>query len=256
MNNKNMYEGFTQALFFSGSVAIPKLLLNNYAEIGLNNNEMILIIYLLSEDCSKGIPFEQIRMIAGKMNMSAKEIQSMIESFENRGLLQIEVIQKSGLNDQLLKYYFNGLIDQLFEIWGINHYRQMEAESANIEKNTNESMQNDENLIKKIAEIFENELGRPITGFEFEHIEKWLMANYSEELIIEALRRGVSAGVRSFRYLDSILREWEKKGIKTKLEVEVEDVNFQSRHQKKGKSTTENVRAKEELKNKYNNIYL
>jgi DNA replication protein len=90
---------------------------------------------------------------------------------------------------------------------------------------------NDLNL-QKITSVFENEMGRPLTGFECEHIEKWLIASYSQELIIEALRRGVSAGIRNFRYLDSILREWEKKGLKTLNEVQTEDEYFKAKHGK------------------------
>jgi len=151
------------------------------------------------------------------------------------------------------KYDITGLIDQLFELWGISKFKQITAfetvENEDLIDLTVNSSQIKPQI--EIIKIFERELGRPLTEFECEHIEKWFMASYSEELILEALRRGVSAGIRNFRYLDSILREWEKKGIKTLLEVETEDENFQLRQKNKDKRKKKNVST-----NKYDDIYL
>ena len=49
MHKKNVYGGFAQALFFSGTVSIPRFLLDHYIEIGINEREMLLIIHLLAE---------------------------------------------------------------------------------------------------------------------------------------------------------------------------------------------------------------
>ena len=67
-----------------------------------------------------------------------------------------------------------------------------------------------------IYKEFETEFGRPITSMEYEIINAWLSHNYSEELIIGALKEAVYNGVR---YIDKILYEWNKKGFKTMNEV-------------------------------------
>ena len=66
---------------------------------------------------------------------------------------------------------------------------------------------------------FENEFGRTITSMEYEIINAWLSHNYSEELIIGALKEAVYNGVRNLRYIDKILYEWNKKGFKTMKDV-------------------------------------
>lgn len=66
---------------------------------------------------------------------------------------------------------------------------------------------------------FEQEFGRTITSMEYEIINAWLEHNYSEELIIGALKEAVYNGVRSLRYIDKILFEWNKKGFKTMNDV-------------------------------------
>ena len=54
---------------------------------------------------------------------------------------------------------------------------------------------------------------------EYEIINAWLEHNYSEELIIGALKEAVYNGVRNLRYIDKILYEWNKKGFKTMNDV-------------------------------------
>lgn len=82
-----------------------------------------------------------------------------------------------------------------------------------------------QNIIKEekktdIYTEFEKEFARPITSMEYEIIGAWLEHNYSEELIVGALKEAVYNGVRNLRYIDKILYEWNKKGFKT-----MEDVN-------------------------------
>ena len=55
---------------------------------------------------------------------------------------------------------------------------------------------------------------------EYEIIKAWLESNKSVELIGCALKESVMNGVRNLRYMDKILYEWEKKGIRTKADVE------------------------------------
>ena len=66
---------------------------------------------------------------------------------------------------------------------------------------------------------FEQEFGRPITSMEYEIINAWLEHNYSEELIVGALKEAVYNGVKNLRYIDRILYEWSKKGFKTMNDV-------------------------------------
>ena len=70
-----------------------------------------------------------------------------------------------------------------------------------------------------IYKEFETEFARPITSMEYEIINAWLSHNYSEELIIGALKEAVYNGVRNLRYIDKILYEWNKKGFKTMHDV-------------------------------------
>ena len=72
---------------------------------------------------------------------------------------------------------------------------------------------------KDIYTEFEQEFGRPISSMEYEIINAWLQHNYTEELILGALKEAVYNGVKNCRYIDKILYEWNKKGFKTMNDV-------------------------------------
>ena len=254
MNKVSVYGSFTQALFFSGVVSIPKYLLTHYTEIGLNDREMMVLIQILCE--AESNPYPSIATLAGRMSASSADIEEVVGRLVERKLLTIErywnpIDQKWGNT-----YSFVKLIDELAELWAIERSQQLDEERTlkqnqsspqSITTPINPSMEN-------LVHTFEQELGRLLTRLECENIDRWLSSHFSEELIIEALRRGVSAGIRNFRYLDSILREWEKKGLRTRAEIEAEDAYFQSRQDKK------NIKPKNLVPktstNKYDNFYL
>lgn len=73
---------------------------------------------------------------------------------------------------------------------------------------------------KDIYKLFEGEFGRLLTSTERTLIEGWLETGISEEMIKGALEEAVFNGVSSFRYIDTILFEWDKKGFKTMKDVE------------------------------------
>ena len=64
---------------------------------------------------------------------------------------------------------------------------------------------------------------------EYEIINAWLDNSFNEELVILALKEATYNGVSNLRYIDKILYEWEKKGIKTKEDVEKERKKFESK---------------------------
>ncbi|MHB8125887.1 MAG: DnaD domain-containing protein [Desulfitobacteriaceae bacterium] len=254
MNKVNVYGSFTQALLFSGTASIPRYLLTHYIDLGISNQEILLIIHILSELDTN--PNPSLALLAQRMKITNSEIENMIGTLVERKLLTIEQHWNRTEQCWYNSFSFVGLIEELAERWAISQMKQYEEE---ISQKDNQPGPNNESIpdskLQQLVEIFEQELGRPLTGLECEHITNWLTAHFSEELIVEALRRGVSAGIRNFRYLDSILREWEKKNLRTRTEVEVDDVNFQSRYQKKSTPTKTRPDRKTPPE-KYENFYL
>ena len=77
-----------------------------------------------------------------------------------------------------------------------------------------------------IYDKFEEEFGRTLSPMEYQIISSWLESDFSEEIIIEALKEAVYNGVFKLNYIDKILYEWQKKGIKGKNDIDKRQNNF------------------------------
>ena len=58
---------------------------------------------------------------------------------------------------------------------------------------------------------------------------KTWVTEYNKEIVAEALKEAVYNGVNSFRYIDKILSEWHKKGLKTKDDVIRDKNNYRNK---------------------------
>ena len=85
---------------------------------------------------------------------------------------------------------------------------------------------------KNLYSIFETEFGRTLSPMEFEIINGWIDNGYSEELIKLALKEATYNGVSNLRYIDKIIYEWGKKGIKNKEDVEKNRKQFKNNSNK------------------------
>ena len=94
-------------------------------------------------------------------------------------------------------------------------------------------MKKDTKKETNIFETYETELGRALSPTEYEIINSWLDSGYSEELILLALKEAVYNGVSNFRYIDRIIFEWAKKGIKNKDDVEKNRKEFKKSKENK-----------------------
>lgn len=63
--------------------------------------------------------------------------------------------------------------------------------------------------------LFEQEFGRPLTHMEGEILSQWIdVDQHSPSLIRMALKEAILSSALNFRYIERILYDWKKKGIK------------------------------------------
>ena len=67
---------------------------------------------------------------------------------------------------------------------------------------------------KSLVAMFEHEFGRALTPIELETIREWKQVGYSDEMIYEALKEATLSHVHNMRYINKILIDWAKHGIK------------------------------------------
>lgn len=185
-------------LLKKGNFVVPCYLFQLRDKITDSLDEFILLLYFMNY--GDKLIFDPAK-IASELNYKLEEVMIYIDSLSEKKLLSIDVIknEKGIMEEYIVLDMFYEKVSKLL-IEDIN-------ESTSVEN---------VNVYEKIEESF----GRPISAIEFEIIKSWFENGYSEELVLEALKEAVFNGVSNLRYIDTILYEWSKKGIKTVSDVE------------------------------------
>lgn len=187
------------------NIFIPKILLTNYKTLKIEDKELIVLIYLINNKDNLFNP----ELISNDLKLTLPEVLEEIEKLNNADLLTITTNKN------------NGLLEEVIDL--SNLYKKL----AYLVINEEEKKEDKSNIYDTI----EKEFGRQLSPMEYELISGWL-DDFSEEIIICALKEAVYNGASNLRYMDKILYEWNKKGIKTKEDVEKDKKNF-----KKNKKT-------------------
>ncbi|MGV3488118.1 MAG: DnaD domain-containing protein [Tuberibacillus sp.] len=183
-------------LITKGQAVIPRLLIENYSQIGLNEAECMLIIHLYTS-INEGNPFPTPDELAAKMSCNTLQCAEQLRHLIQRGFL--DIVQDMDGQVYTEKYSLNGLWEKLasYFILSQKNEAQMEQEDA-------------------LYTIFEKEFGRPLSPIECETLAMWMdQDHHTAEMIKAALREAVISGKLNFRYIDRILFDWKKNGIKT-----------------------------------------
>lgn len=191
-------------------IIIPRIIFNNYKRLNITSEELIVLIFLI--DFGNKIRYNP-DIFVSELNMEKYKVMEIFNSLSEKKLITISV-EKNDLNKSeeyiSLDLFYNKILN-LFK----------ETKDDNIE-NTD------------IFSIFENEFGRTISPMEYEIIKGWINDKFSYELIIEALKEAIYNNVTSLSYIDRILYEWNRKGIKSKEDV-LKDKNNYRNNRKKNK---------------------
>lgn len=194
-----------------GSVNIPEFFFRYYKELGIADDEAIILLQLLAFQSEK-IHFPTPSNLAGRMHFNENEITTKLQRLVQKGFL--EITQNIDSNGKIYeKYSLFPLWDRILDLLDKQSFKQEEQQKKEEEG--------------EIFTIFEQEFGRLLSPMEMETISLWLDAdNHSPKIIREALKEAVLAGKLSFRYIDRILFEWKKKNIKTIQQVEKQREQF------------------------------
>ena len=177
--------------------------------------------------CQKYITNNLFTKKALSLNLSLEEFL-MLTYFDNdySNFLNIDELSKNlGISQDKAYEVFTSLLSK--KIIDIKTEKDIEGrmiEKVSLDEFYKMIIEEEKKIEKKeiktdIYAEFEREFARPITSMEYEIINAWLSHNYSEELIVGALKEAVYNGVKNFRYIDKILFEWNKKGFKSMNDV-------------------------------------
>lgn len=185
-------------IFKNGNIVIPIYFIQHFKEFKLKWDEFIFMMYLYS--IGNKFLFDPSKF-SKDLNIELMDIMNYISTLTEKHYVEVEVIKNDkGLMEEVV--ILDGFYDKI-SLMTINEVNQ----SSNSE-NSN------------IFEVIEKEFGRTLSPMEYEIIKAWLDGNMSEETIKEAIKEAAFNGVSNLRYIDKILYEWGKAGIKTASDVE------------------------------------
>ena len=210
-----------------GNITIPTLLFSEYRNLNLNEYELVLLLNILTF-LEKGHEFPTPDELSARMTISISECNDMLRRLIQRGFIEI----KDNFSEEGIRFEMYSL-DPLWE----KLVNQFQALNNLTETAENESQETD------LYTCFEQEFGRPLSPFECESLGMWLDDDHHEPVIIKAaLREAVISGKLNFRYIDRILFEWKKNGIKTIEQAKSYGRKF--RQHQNGQKSREDVEVK------------
>lgn len=186
------------SIFKQGHLVIPLYFLQQYKKFNISLEEFVFLMYLYQlGDKSLFDPSKYQE----ELNIDLSKVMEYISKLTDKKLIEVDVVK----NDK-------GLMEEVVLLDGF--YRKLSL--VMVEDNNEKSKEYQSN----IYEVIEKEFGRTLSPIEYEIIKAWIDNDMSEELIREAIKEATFSGVSNLRYIDKILYEWGKLGIKTAKDVE------------------------------------
>lgn len=185
------------SIFKEGHLVIPLYLLQSYKKFNIELNDFIFLMYLYN--LGDGSIFNPGKF-ANDLGCELADVMVAIGTLTEKKLVRVEVVKNDkGLMEEVI------LLDDFY-----NKLSLLVMDDVN--KTSKSSSSN-------IFEIVEREFGRTLSPNELEFIKAWL-DTFDKDVILEAVKEATLNGVSSIRYIDKILYEWDRKGIKKKEDVE------------------------------------
>ncbi len=171
-------------IFETKDFVVNTNIIKNINHLDITLDEFLLVLYFINVSCN--LNTEDIKE---KLGFDEEKIVNTFTNLVNKKYIEMVVTNNNG--EVLEQIKLDPFYDRLL-----------------LNSDTDNTSEND------IYQLFERELGRTLSSFEYELINKWIEKGVSEETIKEALKEAILNNVRNFKYIDKIIYEWSKNGVK------------------------------------------
>lgn len=189
----------------SGNLVYPSALLFHFKDIFTNTDDFLVwqFFYLQNTTRIDDLAPSQIATVLGK---SVADVNRSISSLTSQELLDIKTIKVGDEIETIIDA--SPVLEKLDQL---------------VTKSKDQPLHDEDqgNQFKQIVSEFERELGRFLSPFELEDLEKTVKEDKTDiDLIREALKEAVFNGKTNWKYIQAILRNWRKEGITNRYQVE------------------------------------
>lgn len=189
----------------SGNLVYPSALLFHFKDIFTNTDDFLVwqFFYLQNTTRIDDLAPSQIATALGK---SVADVNRSISSLTSQELLDIKTIKVGDEIETIIDA--SPVLEKLDQLVTKSKEQPVHDEDQG-------------NQFKQIVSEFERELGRFLSPFELEDLEKTVKEDKTDiDLIREALKEAVFNGKTNWKYIQAILRNWRKEGITNLYQVE------------------------------------
>ena len=190
----------------SGNLVLPSALLFHYKDIFSNADDFLVWQFFYFQNTTKmeDIATSQIATAIGK---TVPEVNRSVSNLISQELLDMKTIELDGESEVLF--------DATLALKKLDDLLTAADETAV------SSSKGISNALKDLVEDFERELGRMLSPFELEDLQKTVSDDKTDpDLVRAALREAVFNGKTNWNYIQAILRNWRREGISTLRQVE------------------------------------
>lgn len=188
-------------LIQKGYVNVNKLLLENYHNYGLNEQEVIILLKLFEMLKHNQVTIS-ISTLAKKTSMSLNECSNILNGLLNRGLVTLDLETtkqgktKESFNlNECIKFIENNLLNEM----KINE----------VDDNQDE--------IKQVISLVEETFKRPLTPLELQVVIEWSQKGETYQDIKQALALALGANKLNIKYIDSCLVAIKEKSAQNQV---------------------------------------
>ncbi|WP_125604561.1 DnaD domain protein [Lapidilactobacillus bayanensis] len=191
--------------------AIANLILDYYAELGMDDHQLAIFLQIIKYSQANE-KFPTPNELAKVVKRPISEIYQSLQQMTQKGFIQIKsFIDHDQHMDQYDLAPFFERLSRLLD--NQDTVANFQAEQADV---------------SKLYQEIEVEFGRTLSPIEMETVDSWLNRDhFSTEIIRLALREAVLNDARSFKYIDRILLDWQKRHINNATDLERYRAKFQ-----------------------------
>ena len=193
--------------FRQGNVVIPAALLFHYKELFSSADDFLIWQFFFYQNTShlESLAPSEVAQAIGK---TVAQVNQAIENLQEAGLLEFKTISIAGE------------IEMIFDA-----LPALEKLDVLLEPKQPVEMVRTENDLKTLVGDFERELGRFLSPFEIEDLQKTVEDDKtSVDLVRAALKEAVFNNKTNWKYIQAILRNWRREGITTVAQVEAKNI--------------------------------
>lgn len=188
----------------SGNLVLPSALLFHFNDIFSDTNDYLVWQFYFLQNTTKMDDLAPSQ-IANAIGKTVAEVNKSISNLTNQELLNMKTIK---IADEIeILFDASPALEKLDQLLSVQE--------------TGEQTENNPNQFKLLVDDFERELGRFLSPFELEDLEKSVNEDQTDPALIrEALKEAVFNGKTNWKYIQAILRNWRKEGITNLHQVE------------------------------------